>query len=189
MSTLRLFIGFDTPADTKTDLAGLRNRLRESGADVRWEPDAKLHCTIKFLGDTRDGLVPVITDALRTIGETHAPFTAIYKGIGCFPDRRDPRIIWSGIENPDGNLNRLCHSIDEAVSRLGFEREKRAFHPHVTLGRVKGRSRLGNLLTLMESITFEGRSTSISELHLVKSELRPSGSEYTILHSIPLVGK
>jgi len=72
------------------------------------------------------------------------------------------------------------------MSTFGFEKEQKRFHPHVTLGRVKSQHNMRDLLRTMESITFESTSTTISETVLVKSELKPSGSVYTILNRIPL---
>lgn len=90
------------------------------------------------------------------------------------------------MENEDGILQTLHGRIDEAMAALGFPREERMFHPHITLGRVKSRKNIGSLLTLMETITFESEPVTLRELKILRSELKPAGSVYTILKSIPL---
>ena len=95
------------PASILPRLSEIREILRGSRADVKWEPTEKLHCTIKFLGDTPEELVRRIVDALSEIGSATQPFSVAYKGIGCFPGRRDPRIIWAGMADPEGGLKTL----------------------------------------------------------------------------------
>ncbi len=188
MAHFRLFIAFDSPPEVKSKAGDIQNQLREAHADVSWEKQEKLHCTIKFLGDTPQELVTQIVDALTEIGQAHPPFFVRYGGTGCFPGRRDPRILWLGIENPDGQLNFLYQSIDSAMASLGFKPEKREFHPHLTLGRVRSGRNQANLLKILENVTFESTIIAINEILLIKSELKPTGSEYTKIKFVPLVG-
>ena len=184
MATLRLFIAFDTPPEIRPGIVATRDRLKQSHADVKWEPDGKLHCTVKFLGDTDEQKVPDIISNIERICLGTKPFKVIYRGLGCFPSFRDPRVVWVGIANPGDELHDLAKRIELAMAPLGFEPEHREFHPHVTLGRVKGRKNLSGLLTMLETVTFEGQPVTIPSLEIVKSELKTSGSEYSIVRSI-----
>jgi RNA 2',3'-cyclic 3'-phosphodiesterase len=186
---LRLFIAIPTPPSVLPHLAAVRDTLRESRADVKWEPTEKLHCTIRFLGDTREDLVQPIAEALRRVGSSTQPFNVRYSGTGCFPSLRDPSIIWAGIENPDGRLTMLFESIEDAVSQFGFRRERRPFHPHVTLGRVKGPRRIRELLETLETVTLQSPPVMIHEIELVRSTLKPGGSEYALVAGFELKGK
>ncbi len=188
MAHQRLFIAFDSPPEVKSRAGEVQEELRGAHADVSWENQGKLHCTIKFLGDTPSELVPAIGDMLTQIAQTHPPFAVRYSGTGCFPDKRNPRVLWLGIENADGRLNSLFHSIDQAMANLGFKPENRQFHPHLTLGRVRSGRNQSNLLKILENVTFESTLTDINEIFLVKSELKPTGSEYTKIKFVPLVG-
>jgi RNA 2',3'-cyclic 3'-phosphodiesterase len=188
MPMVRLFISVPTPASVLPALAEARNTLRDSRADVKWEPTDKLHCTIKFLGDTQEEFVQEITNTLTNIGPDAAPLSIRYTGLGCFPGRRDPRIIWAGIADSSLQLKRLFDAIETEMSQLGFERERREFHPHVTLGRVKGTRRIGELLEMMETITFDHPPVVINEIELVKSTLKPGGSEYSLVARVALRG-
>ena len=188
MEHLRLFIAFDSPPEVKSQAGEIQNQLRQAQADVSWERQEKLHCTIKFLGDTPSELVPSIADTLMEIGRANPPFSVLYRGTGCFPNRRDPRVLWLGIENPDGTLISLYQSIDSAMTRFGFKPENRQFHPHLTLGRVRTGRNQANLLKMLENVTFESAIKANTEILLIKSELRPAGSVYTKIKFVPLVG-
>jgi len=182
----RLFVAVDTPPSVRPALIQVRDQMRALRTDVSWERDDKLHCTLKFLGETKDDLVPRIVRTLTEVCEAGSPLTLTYAGLGCFPDRRDPRVIWAGIREADGRLGALVQAIDAAMMQHGFEREKRAFHPHVTLGRVKGRRGLKELIGTLETVTFDCPPVVIQEIMLVKSELRPSGSVYSVLQRVAL---
>lgn len=182
----RLFVAIDTPAAVRPALIGVRNQLKAERSEVRWETDEKLHCTLKFLGETRQETVPRILTSLREVSAASSPLTVTYAGLGCFPDHLDPRIIWAGIRDAGGALTALARSIDTAMAQHGFEREKRPFHPHVTLGRVKGRRGFMELLATLETITFDCPPVVIQEIMLVQSELRPSGSVYSVLQRVAL---
>ena len=182
----RLFIAIDTPSSVRPVLIEARNRMKAIRTDVKWESDDKLHCTLKFLGDTDAGIVPDIQLRLEELAATTSPMSVTYSGLGYFPNRREPRIIWAGIRDPQSSLTSLAESVDRAVTAFGFERERRAFSPHVTLGRVKGRRGIGELLDTLETITFDCPPVLIHEMLLVKSELRPSGSVYSIVAKLEL---
>ncbi len=186
MPSLRLFLAIETPPDIRPRIAAIRDRLETSDADVKWEPDEKLHATLKFLGSSDEGLLPEIVSYIEGVSKQSDPLHLKYAGIGCFPSRRAPRVIWVGMEDLKGNLTSFQQEIESALAPLGFEREERKFHAHVTLGRVKGNRKIKGLLRKIESITFESQPVEIREVALIKSELRPSGSIYTTLKTIPL---
>jgi 2'-5' RNA ligase len=188
MTGQRIFLAVETPADIRQAMAGLTDRLRGAGAEVRWEPPAKLHATIRFFGETPDRLLAPLVTALDLAAGTAAPFPVIYRGVGGFPTLRNPRVIWIGMEDPSGTLRPLQQRIESSARELGFEPEEKEFHPHVTLGRVRGGRNLHGLLARVESVTFEAGPARISEILLMKSVLQPSGSVYTALKRIPLIG-
>lgn len=188
MPSLRLFIAIETLPSVILQIAAIRDRLRTSNADVKWEPDEKLHATLKFLGNVDERLLPEIVLYIKGVGLTNSPLRLKYKGVGCFPNQRAPKVIWVGIEDLNGSLNSLQEKIESELVPLGFEQEERRFHAHVTLGRVKGDRMIQSLLRTMESITFESQPAAIQEIALIKSELKPSGSVYTTLNTFPLQG-
>jgi 2'-5' RNA ligase len=186
MPTLRLFIAIETPTIIIPKIAAIRDQLRTSGADVKWEPDEKLHATLKFLGNANGDLLPDFVYYLRGVAQEAPRLTVRYKGIGCFPNKSAPRVVWIGMDDLDNNLIPLQKKVDSGFARFGFEKEDRTFHPHVTLGRVKGHRQLDSLLRMTESTTFESEPVELQEITLVRSDLRQSGSIYTTLNTFPL---
>jgi 2'-5' RNA ligase len=81
----------------------------------------------------------------------------------------------------------LQRRIEEVCGRFGFPKEDRAFHAHITLGRVRGNRHLDRLTEIVKTVTFEPMQARCAEVHIMRSELRPTGSVYTLLNSIPLV--
>lgn len=183
---MRLFVALKTPHDARGKIAVVRDALRATRADVHWEPDPKLHCTLKFLGDTDERQVPEIWVAIESVAAPLTAFPVTYRTVGAFPTRRNPRVVWVGMNDPEGILVRLQHDLDHALGSLGIAEDDRPFHPHVTIGRVRGQKNLRNLITTAETITFESVPARIDEVDLVRSELRPGGSVYTILKSFSL---
>lgn len=183
---IRLFIAINTPQKIVPLLAGVRDRLESTRADVKWESDEKLHCTLKFLGDTREEVLPDIVSALGHVTSSTPTFPMRYSGLGCFPNKREPRIIWVGMEDANGILQKLAQTVEIHMAALGFKPEQRVYHPHVTLGRVKSSRRMRELLAMMETVTFQSSLVSLREIELVKSELKPGGSVYTPVAKVAL---
>jgi 2'-5' RNA ligase len=187
MSFVRTFIAFDTPDPIKTDISKIQATLKECRADVRWESEKKFHVTIKFLGNAEEKILPNLISTIKNIAEKYHEFSIIYQKIGAFPDKKRPRVLWIGCTNADEQLFHMKEQLDQALKGYGFEIEERRFHPHVTLGRIKSQSGLKNLIQTLENVTFEPRQVSIRDILVVKSELKPSGSEYSTLASISLM--
>lgn len=185
MTSLRLFFALDTPAAVRTPVSALLRTLQGSGADVRWEPVTKLHCTIRFLGETDTRLVDDLSKKSSALALASPPVRIRYAGLGGFPDLRHPRVVWVGMDDLDGTLGSFYRSLEQELARLGIAPEKRAFHPHLTLGRVRGERNLAHLIRLLETLTLECEPASLTEVLLMKSLLQPSGSVYTILQAFP----
>ncbi|HUL45261.1 MAG TPA: RNA 2',3'-cyclic phosphodiesterase [Bacteroidota bacterium] len=183
---MRTFISFDPPADIRQEMKSLQEELMLSGADVSWELPHQLHSTIKFLGEVRQEVMPELLSALRSIASQFHPMPISYERLGGFPDLHRPRVIWIGCTDDDGNLARLKNEIDTKFVPLGFALEDRAFHPHVTLGRVKSSRNLQHLTPILEKRTFERRRATIESFFVMKSVLQPRGAVYSVIDTIHL---
>lgn len=188
MAPLRLFAAFDTPPPVKELAVQAIERLRSAEADVSWERAGKFHCTLKFLGSVEPGSVESISTSLRASAGRFPPFSVRYAGFGSFPNRHAPRILWLGIHNDDGILPDLHRGLETALEVLGFLREERAFHPHLTLGRVRSPRKTLKLIEILESLTLSSGVYPVREVKLMKSEPGPTGSHYTEMESYPLLG-
>ncbi|MBI2619791.1 MAG: RNA 2',3'-cyclic phosphodiesterase [Ignavibacteriales bacterium] len=185
MPALRSFIALPVPADLKSEIAALIADLQSIPSDVKWEDPEKLHLTLRFLGNVDLSFVEELSQSLRGQLSYHFPFEITYEGLGAFPTWARPRVIWIGVR-ADESLSALQRTVEEVVIGLGREKEDREFHAHLTIGRVKGFRHLDRLTAKAKSVTFEPVSTLCNNVLIVKSELHPAGSRYTVIHSIPL---
>ncbi len=188
---IRTFIAIDTPPDFKVQAEEVQKELNGNEAPVRWEKSYKLHMTLKFLGDTDTGTIDKVGSALQDIASEQRPFWIRYNGLGCFPNPKNPRIIWVGCTPLSPDLEILQKKIEENCAKLGFKQETREFHPHITIGRInirsgKDRRAAQDLIKKMENITFDALDNEVHFILLMKSELRPGGSVYSILKQFSL---
>ena len=163
----------------------MQKHLIEESAAVKWDTPDKFHITLKFLGNVDLEKLTELSESLAAVTSKTVPFQLSYNIVGAFPDLLHPKVIWAGAQMND-TLSSLQHDIELACARLGFPTDTRAFHPHITLGRVKGSTNLARLTAKIKSITFETIETGCSEVLLIKSNLQPTGSVYTTLKSFPL---
>ena len=185
MTGIRSFIALPSSPELQTRLSILQQNLMEEKAAVKWDTPDKFHITLKFLGNVDPEKLPQLTDALAKAVSPLAPFPLVYSTVGAFPDLIHPKVIWAGAE-PNEALASLQRLVDNVCEQLGFPKETRSFHPHITLGRVKGSANLNRLTGRVKSSTLEPTRTHCSEILLIRSDLRPTGSVYTTLNSFPL---
>jgi len=185
MLSIRSFLALPTSEQTKASISLLQSKLRESEAEVRWESSDKFHITLKFLGNVEPPIIDSLVSQLQVLLKNVSSLKTIYNTIGGFPSVDRPRVIWIGAEQNEF-LMKLQENIESVCTELGFDKEDRVFHPHITLGRVKGNRKLSRLTETVKSLTFEPIQALCSEVLLIKSDLKPSGSVYTTLKSFPL---
>jgi 2'-5' RNA ligase len=106
---------------------------------VKWVEPGNIHLTLQFLGEVEEKLLDQIASGLRKELADFPAFEASLSGLGAFPDRSRPRVIWAGVAQGARELEQLSARVQEANRALGFTPEDRPFRAHVTLGRVKGR--------------------------------------------------
>ncbi len=189
MAGIRTFIAFDTPDSIKKEMTQLQLELKKSNADVKWDTEDKFHATIKFLGNVEETILHQLITACESSLNHFLPFDISYQSLGSFPNKKHPRVIWIGCDDRDGALQQIKNALDTILLPFGFEIEQRPFRPHITLGRVKSFKGLNNLHPMLEKLNFERRDAVIQEILIMKSILKPQGSEYSILKAIPLKSK
>lgn len=187
MKTIRAFIAISLPGETQAELgkaaAALAGQLPERS--VRWVRSELIHLTLRFLGDTAVAELPDIMAELDRITANHKPFTLFLDELGCFPNRKRPRVIWAGLQGEIAAVKALKREIDAALEPLGWKREKRPFQAHLTIGRVKNSRKLAGIEWGAE---MEKLAVPVTAVHLIESQLRPSGPVYTIRHTSHLRG-
>jgi 2'-5' RNA ligase len=109
------------------------------GWNVGWVAPEKMHLTLKFFGNLPPDRAGAIADALAPARAAYAPFEVLLRGVGTFPERGAPNVVWVGVVDASGTIAALVGEIEERLGAIGLPREARPFHAHVTLGRVKAR--------------------------------------------------
>jgi 2'-5' RNA ligase len=178
---IRLFIAIDLPERVKDVLTETAVRLSKNVPDraVRWVNRAQMHLTLRFLGDTAVAQLPALQDQLTQLTAHYPAFQLRLDGLGAFPNRQRPRVVWVGLAGELAGLQPMQAELEERVVGLGWQREERPFSPHVTLGRVKD---AGRVQALDWSVGLAELGVPVTAVQLVQSELRPSGPVYTVRH-------
>lgn len=186
----RLFFALELDSETRAELEQLVSQLKHKIDNVKWVPAALMHVTVKFLGNTPENQLPEILDVAADTAGRCPPTGAVVAGIGAFPSRSKPRIVWAGVRGELAPLVTLARQLDAELEPLGFESESRSFSPHVTLGRARRKQRIAAIdghAARYDQRVF-GRMNFL-ELTLFESQLTPTGPIYTSLHRIPLGNK
>jgi 2'-5' RNA ligase len=184
----RLFLAVNLSLATTrkvADAVAKLQRAAEARPELRaaWVPAANLHVTLKFLGWTRAEVVDPIRDKLRECVQGKKGFEVTARGAGGFPNAQHARVLWVGVQDPSGALGKLATELEARMETLGFSREARAFHPHVTIARVK-EGRTEDLVSPFAQSDFG--SSLIRDVILYESVMKSKGSEYTALCRVPL---
>jgi 2'-5' RNA ligase len=180
---LRLFAAVEIPEEVRAALAEAVTPFRERFPKARWVPLRNQHVTVKFLGSTYPRLVEWVPETISGVAGRHEPFATRVEGLGAFPRARTARVLWAGLEDDAGRLERLAADLDQAFARE-FALEKRAFTPHLTLARFDPPVGLETLEVAFESEPFE-----IDRIVLFRSHLRRPAPVYESIGVFPLAGE
>ncbi len=181
---MRLFIALELSPTVRENLAALIESLRAISPQPRWVRAENLHVTLKFLGEVPEGKLEAIRNALGEI-RSEQPVTMEFRGLGFFPDDKYPRVLWVNIE-ASANLKKLAADIENAVEKVGIPREQRAFSAHLTLARFNSPGLPEKLRSaIAENAQREFGAVRTNEFHLIQSELKSSGAQYTTLARFP----
>ncbi len=184
---MRTFIAIELPGAVKSELAQITDELKSSRADVKWIKPEAIHLTLKFLGSIDEQKAKEVKDVLNKTAKGQVPFEMSLEGLGAFPNPASPRVIWAGVKEGAQNTINLAKSLEDQLEKIGFEKEKRPFHPHLTLGRLRSLQNKGKLSNLLGSIEFKSPSTiKVTHLSLIQSTLTRSGAIYAPLYQAEL---
>ena len=191
---IRTFIALDISAEVRQGLGDLIKRLKKgfhyTAARPKWVRPESIHLTLKFLGNIEESQVEGISEILKNAAaETH-PFTLRVRDLGVFPHPRRPRVLWCGLTKGEKQAVSLQKKIDRGLAGLGFEKEKRAFHPHFTLARIKSLKGAGAMMNIIKihEHTLVGECL-VDRVILFRSQLHPEGARYTRLFEAPFPKK
>lgn len=178
----RLFVRLDLPPPCRDALT----ELMEPIEGVRWTRPEQLHLTLRFLGDVVADQAQRMVAALKTVRVE--PFLLPIAGIGVFPPRGEPKVLWAGLGNAHTRLFQLRQRVDDALLSAGWTGELRSFEPHITVGRVIQGERKAIDAWLHRHRAFEGPPFRVASFELVASELNYGGPVHRVHTAFPLEG-
>jgi RNA 2',3'-cyclic 3'-phosphodiesterase len=178
---IRAFVALPLPDALRAGVAETVRALKTLLPDLRYVHDEGAHVTLRFLGWTDAETLAALEGPLRAAAAECPAGDMGVRGLGMFPDRGRPRVLWMGLSLwPE--VQALQARCEAAAVAAGLTPEPRPFHPHLTLGRWRDRARRP---TLPEA---ELGAARVDQVVLYRSDLRPSGSVHTPLAAFPLAG-
>lgn len=180
---LRLFIAVELSEQQKQELAKLQNKVSQYLDGVRWAKHDAMHLTLKFLGDTEESRIEQIREAMELVAKQQEPFLLSFGGSGVFPNSKKARVLWVGVEEGEKEIKLLAEELEKSLSDYGFQKEKRAFYPHLTTGRLRNPPPQAKIQRYLDNeSSFISSPVEVKEAVLFQSKLLPHGPEYSILH-------
>ncbi len=184
---IRCFLAIALPDQLKIQLEKYVQNLKQIAPHIRWTKTENLHLTLKFLGEQPveklDQLVANRINAYSDIGPVELS-TGIFGG---FPNRRQARVIWIGIDsNPIDSISKLHTRIEQSLEPLGFPLEPKPFTAHLTLGRNKENKKYQQMWSFIQDNPFRTIQFTAHQIFLMRSKLNRSGPQYSILQKFSL---
>jgi RNA 2',3'-cyclic 3'-phosphodiesterase len=177
--TVRTFICIEIPDSISERIGNLQTQLKAIDAQVSWTRPSNIHLTLKFLGAVEATRIQNVARAVQRAVAGINEFEIEVGGAGCFPSPRNPRVLWIGFSEVPDALRQLYSNLEDELDREGFAREKRRFSPHLTIARLRGPKNATQLAELLIESGFTAERFTASEVIVMRSDLKPTGSIYT----------
>ena len=180
--SLRCFVAIEIPQPVQALLKPLQKRLQSEIRKASWTKSGNFHLTLKFLGDVHIDTIDAVGEAVQEVAATQTPFSIGFGGIGAFPTRNRPRVIWIGVKHGAETVTHLAKAVNIEMKHLGFPIDNR-FHPHLTLGRLRIPMNLQPLKSVLRKYdTIDGATVNVNAITVMQSQLHPNGTIYTPLN-------
>ena len=187
-SSIRSFIAVEFTKETTRDLARLISPLMQKWPEYRWVEPENLHLTLNFLGDVPDQKIPRVCEIVRETMAGHSRFKFAFSELGAFPKALRPRILWVGVADGKSQLTKIYYDIADQLNELRLDRDRKAFRPHVTLGRIRDRQRWPDSVIehLQTGSSLQLGTVDVNEVVLFSSHQENTGPIYTVMDRAPL---
>lgn len=179
----RLFIGIPLPNQLKKEISEAKAKAEEY-INGRWIKVENIHLTLKFLGYCEVEIINQINEAVAAAVSREQAFNLSTTEFGCFPKKERARIVWLGLERDD-RLDRIQSGIEEGLAALGFEKEDRKYHPHLTVVRCKKPVNVD--LDAVNNLVKIRTKMPVNAVNLYESVLTREGAEYVKLNKFELL--
>ena len=181
---VRCFVAINIPDEVHDQISNYIEKLKKYSEEIRWIKAANIHLTLKFLGEIDSSRVAQVKHCLNPISNKFSSFDLNISGLGCFPGKNRPRVFWLGMEQGKENPLFGVHQwIENQLEQIGFEKEKRRFSPHLTLGRVRAGQPVDftKIFTFIEQSPFTPIDFQVRDVYFLQSFLKPTGAEYQVI--------
>ena len=180
---VRAFFAIDLPEGVRKEVVEVTERLRrELPRGVRFPSEDSWHLTLTFMGDVPRAALPKLLARATARLQPEAPFEVSLAGLGAFPNARIARVLWIGVGQGGARLAKLARKLEAAARGVGAPRERRPFHAHLTIGRLREPQQI----PLERVPAPSGGGFSVEEVVLYESRLSSSGATYSPLARLPL---
>lgn len=178
---VRAFLSINiTNQDLLSRLQHVQGLLDRDAAKLKLVEKDNIHFTLRFFGDVSYSQLDKIETCFNAV--RFDEFSIDIRGVGAFPTKRRPRVIWVGVKRNENLMIELKSQFDRLLKSIGYQTEKKDFTPHATIARVR-RVLDGNKLSMnLDSLSeTDIGMMSVEEFTLMKSTLTPSGPIYEII--------
>lgn len=175
---IRTFLAI--PVACSDPLKSLLKKLRRFQPGVKIGEESQLHVTLAFLGDTNRALIPELARVVAEVASAEQVQNIQLQGLGAFPSLDRASVVWVGFEEAQA-IRRMAEQVATRCEKLGFARDTRPFHPHLTVARVKGPSSRELRQFIEQNLNVDLGTTLISSIDVIRSDLSRTGPAYTTL--------
>ncbi|HET6972728.1 MAG TPA: RNA 2',3'-cyclic phosphodiesterase [Pyrinomonadaceae bacterium] len=186
----RVFCAVELPAEVRARLEEHILRLRREVPDAAasWSRVENIHLTLKFFGNVEVKRIEKISAAAERVAKQFSTFQIGVGETGVFPRPSRAQVLWIGISDPSGQLSALQERLENECAAEGFAKEDRAYHPHLTIARLRKPEGARHLADAHLQMRFETIEVELKEIVVFRSELSPKGSKYTAISAADLRG-
>jgi 2'-5' RNA ligase len=187
---MRVFVAVEVPDEVRGKVHAAARELLDGVRAAKPVAAENLHVTVRFVGEVDADAMERLVPAVRAAAIAVPSATARVRGFGVFPDRRRPRVVWAGVEDPAGACVALESEISKKLAALGYSREERPYSAHLTVARMRDRARdvgaLAERLAVLQADPPAFGEAPVESVTIYQSELGRNGPRYTALARLPL---
>ena len=187
---MRLFTAIELGDEVGARAGALLDTLRRRAgrmaprAKITWVAPERMHLTLRFIGEVDDATAESIVAAMRARIAMDS-FDVRWDGLGAFPPRGAPRVLWVGVASGSAELTRAESVVSERLAVVGIPPEDRPYSPHLTLARVREPAGL-KAASLFEGLDGALGETHVDAITLFRSHLSPKGPTYVAMERTAL---
>jgi 2'-5' RNA ligase len=187
MPVKRIFVAIDIPEEARAAIADYIDKFIIDFPRIKmsWERPEKLHFTVRFLGDIDEKQLEEVCDVSEAVANAIKPFSVRIVETGVFPHYKSAKVLWLGPKQGSEEMVKINSEIETGLGHSGFIAEKRKFHPHLTIARVRDYEKTRTLVRVHRQRQFEPILFTATGITVYESKLQKTGSEYFPVRFFP----